>query len=272
MTARLALTYLYVPGDRPDRVRKALGSDADVVLCDLEDAVAPERKDEARAALVSVLAGVERRVQVRINDLASPWAASDLAAVRELPAAVGVRVPKVEDPSVVHEVAAAVPGRGLHLLVESALGVERAFELARAHPHVASLGLGEADLRSELGVDDDGLVWIRSRIVVAARAAGLVPPIMSVYPHVDDPLGLAESCARGRSLGFRGRAAIHPRQLTTIREAFIPSAAELARARAVVAAVESARAAGAGTAVLPDGGFVDVAMVAAARAVLALER
>ncbi len=272
MTARLALTYLYVPGDRPDRVRKALASDADVVLCDLEDAVAPGHKDEARTALAGALAGVGRPVQVRVNDLASAWAADDLALVRALPAAVGVRVPKVEDASVVHEVAAAVPGRALHLLVESALGVERAFELARSHPQVASLGLGEADLRSELGVDDDGLGWIRSRIVVAARAAGLVPPIMSVYPHVDDPGGLAESCARGRSLGFRGRAAIHPRQLGTIREAFLPSAVELARARAVVAAVESARASGTGTAVLPDGGFVDVAMLAAARAVLDLER
>ena len=270
MSDRMALTYLYVPGDRPDRVRKALASDADVVLCDLEDAVAPGRKDEARAAVAEELRAATRPVQVRINDLTSPWAVDDLAMVAALDARVGVRVPKVEDASVVVDVAGMVPGRALHLLVESALGVERAFDLARAHASVASLGLGEADLRSELGVDDDGLTWIRSRVVVAARAAGLAPPAMSVYPHVDDAHGLAASCARGRSLGFRGRAAIHPRQLATIRAAFTPTSDEVERARAVVAAVDQARAQGSGTAVLPGGGFVAVAMDAAAQRILDL--
>lgn len=271
MSTRLALTYLYVPGDRPDRVRKALASDADVVLCDLEDAVAPARKDAARHALADELAGVTRRVQVRVNDLGSPWAADDLDMLRSLPEHVGARVPKVESAESVRELASTLPGRAVHLLVESALGVERAFDLASAHAQVASLGLGEADLKSGLGIDDDGLTWIRSRIVVAARAAGLVPPVMSVYPHVDDAAGLAASCARGRSLGFRGRAAIHPRQLATIRDAFTPSAEEMSRARAVVDAVALAQASGSGTAVLADGSFVDVAMVAAARGVLALE-
>ncbi|MDD9207653.1 CoA ester lyase, partial [Georgenia sp. 10Sc9-8] len=231
----IPLTVLYVPGDRPDRVAKALASQADVVAVDLEDAVAAPRKAEARAHAAELLAEVERPVQVRVNHPSTPWHAEDLAMVVGLPAAVGVRCPKVESADQVRDLAAAVPGRALHLLVESALGVERAYELATAAPEVASLGLGEADLRSDLRVSgEDGLAWARSRIVTAARAAGLPSPMMSVYTHVRDEAGLAASCRTGRALGFLGRAAIHPAQLAPIREAFLPTAEEVDWARRVV--------------------------------------
>ncbi|UOX92043.1 CoA ester lyase [Amycolatopsis sp. FBCC-B4732] len=263
------LTFLYAPADRPDRVRKALESGADVVLVDLEDAVAPARKDEARENAVRLLASVSRPVQVRVNHPSTPWHEADLAAVADLP--VGVRLPKVEAPEEVRAVAAVLPGRELHPLIESALGVERALDIATASPGVASIGLGEADLRSDLGVADDaGLTWARSRVIVAARAARLAPPAMSAYVNVRDLDGLAASCRAGRALGFRGRTAIHPVQLATIRAAFLPTREEVSRAREVIARVAGATAAGVGAIALPDGTFLDVAMVEQARTVLSL--
>ncbi len=271
MTAPV-LTLLYVPGDRPDRVAKALDSSADVVIVDLEDAVAAGAKDRARDALVETLSGVTRPVQVRVNAVGSAWFDDDVQAVRGLGPSVGLRVPKVSDPDGVRALASL--GHPLHLLVESAIGVERVYALATASPAVTTIGLGEADLRSELGIAadavDDGLAWVRSRLVVAARAAGLPPPAMSVYAHVRDLAGLASSCARGRALGMLGRAAIHPAQLPVIEEAFTPSTAEVERAREIVERVGSAAADGAGTVVLPDGTFRDVAMVDAARRTLAI--
>ncbi|MFC6428753.1 HpcH/HpaI aldolase/citrate lyase family protein [Nocardiopsis tropica] len=265
------LTLLYVPADRPDRVAKALGSAADVVLVDLEDAVAPSRKDGARRDAVRLLASATRPVQVRINHRSTPWHDADVAALAGLPAGVGARVPKAESAQEVRALADALPGRALHLLVESALGVERAFDLASASLAVASIGLGEADLRSDLRVDgEDGLAWARARVVNAARAAGLPPPAMSAYTRVRDPEGLAASCRAGRALGFCGRTAIHPAQLDTIRAAFLPSPDEVERARTVLESVAGAAAAGTGVVVLADGTFLDAAMVERARAVLAL--
>lgn len=264
---RAPLTALYVPGDRPERFAKAVASGADIVILDLEDAVAPTAKDAARDAVVAWLttrqAMAEPEVpllQVRINPLVSLWGAADLAA---LPAGVAVRVPKVTSPEDVDAVLAAGGNRRVHALVESALGVEHAFSIAQ-HPAVVSLGLGEADLAAELGTaSDDGLTWIRSRVVVAARAAGLPAPMMSVYPYIRDLAELAASCARGRTLGMRGRTAVHPRQVPVIAEAFGPTQQELEWARSVLGALKNS-----GVGVLPDGSMVDEAMARRARSLL----
>lgn len=272
----IALTALYVPGDRPNRVGRALAAGADVVIVDLEDAVAPSSKDLARNALGEALTGRDAggpAVQVRVNAAGSPWHDDDLAAVAALDGEVGVRVPKVESAAQVADIASRVPGRPIHALVESAMGVERAFEIASAG--VASIALGEADLRSQLGLPrgvagEPGLAWTRSRIVNAAAAAALPAPQMSVYTDVRDLDGLAASCASGRALGFLGRTAIHPAQLPVIRAAFTPSPEEVARAREIVERVGSAAADGSGTVVLADGTFLDVAMLAQARRTLAL--
>ncbi len=248
---------LYVPGDRPDRFDKAVASGADAVILDLEDSVAPEAKASARANVVAwqATARVTIGIQVRINSIGTPAGEDDLAA---LPVDVALRVPKAASTSDLD-----VAGRReLHAIVESALGIEHAYEIA-SHPHVATVVLGEADLAAELGItDESALAWIRTRLVVAARAAHLPAPMMSAYPHVNDLDGLAASCLTGRRLGMRGRTAIHPCQLSVIADAFAPTDIDLAWARAVLTAVE---AAGGGVAVLGTGEMVDAAMARHAR-------
>lgn len=269
MTRAQPITYLYAPADRPDVVVKALRSEADVVVVDLEDAVAASKKELARAGLEELLRDTTRPVQVRVNAVGTPWHEDDLAAISDLPPQVGVRIPDVRSVRDISSVHQTLPIRGLHPFVESAIGIERAFDIASANPQVFSLGLGEADLKSDLGVDgDEGLVYARSRIVIAARAAGLPAPAMSVYPRLGDDEGLEDSCRTGRALGFRGRAAIHPSQLDVIRRAFAPSPEEVARAREVIERVEAAEHAGSGVVVLEDGSFLDAAMVLGARDVI----
>lgn len=271
----VVLTALYVPGDRPDRFDKAVAARPDVVIVDLEDAVAPGAKDAARRHVAEWLeVAPEAAVDVRMNALGSPWGQADLEMLLDLRGHSGVRVPKVQSAGDVRAVATALDDTtALHCLLETAIGVEAAYEIAQADPSVASLSLGEADLASDLGVTgEDGLSWARSRLVVAARAAGLPAPMMSVYPQVNDLDGLAESCRRGRSLGFIGRTAIHPRQLPVIVRAFQPSAEEVTAATATVDALERAEQSDTGVLLLPDGRMVDPAMLGAAQRVLAVDR
>lgn len=274
MSRRAPLTWLYAPGDQPELIAKALASEADCVIIDLEDAVTPDRKDGARDNAVN--AALDLRpgggtVQIRINQMASPWFERDVPALSGLDPAVGVRVPKCERPEAVAQLAESVGDRRLHLLVESALGLDRAMSLATATLTVASIGLGEADLQADLGVaGDEGLAYARGRLVAVAAAAGLPPPAMSVFTDVRDTEGLLESCRLGRRLGFLGRAAIHPAQLPVIREAFTPSRVEVVRAREVVGAAADGVSSGAGALALADGRFVDEAVVRQARRLLDL--
>ncbi|MFE9770167.1 HpcH/HpaI aldolase/citrate lyase family protein [Streptomyces sp. NPDC005931] len=269
------LTWLYAPGDRPRAVAKALAAGADVVVVDLEDAVAPDRKAYARAATAELLRDPQPvPVHVRVNALSGPWGEADLAAVAAAPGLSGLRLPKVCAPADVVRVARrAVSAHGgtlpLYALLETALGVERAYAVATAHPSLRGIALGEADLRADLGLcDDAGLVWPRSRVVLAARAAGLAPPAQSVHPDIRDLDGLTASCAHGRALGFLGRAAIHPRQLPVIERAYLPTQREIEQAETILKAAATHR----GAQALPDGSFVDAAVVTAARRTLALVR
>ncbi|MGW3419915.1 HpcH/HpaI aldolase/citrate lyase family protein [Streptomyces phaeochromogenes] len=274
-TDAFALTWLYVPGDRPEVVAKALVAGADVVVVDLEDAVAPERKEYARAATADLLSGpspLPVPVHVRVNALDSPESTADLRTLAALPALSnlsGIRLPKVTSPAQVVRTADRVPHLPLYALLESALAVENAYGIATAHPALRGISLGEADLRADLGVRDDaGLDWPRSRVVLAARAADLAPPPQSVHPDVRDLAGLAASCAHGRALGFLGRAAIHPRQLPVIETAYLPTPEDIESAESVV----KAAATHSGAQALPDGRFIDAAVVAAAHRTLTLAR
>ena len=264
------LTWLYVPGDRPEVVTKALASGADVVVVDLEDAVAPDRKEYARTATAERLTDPQPvPVHVRINALDGPLATPDLQSLESLPGISGLRLPKVTAPQDVVRVA-TLPSAAdlpLHALLETALGIEHAFAIATAHPALHGLALGEADLRADLGVRGDaGLDWCRSRVVVAARAAGLAPPPQSVHPDIRDLDTLAASCAHGRALGSLGRAAIHPRQLPVIERAYLPTSEEIEEAEQIVKAAATDE----GAQALPDGRFIDAAVVSAARRTLSL--
>ncbi|MET7731792.1 CoA ester lyase [Streptomyces sp. NPDC005402] len=267
------LTWLYVPGDRPEIVTKALTSGADVVVVDLEDAVAPDRKRYAREATAERLGDPQRTpVHVRVNALDSPWAAADLAALAALPGVSGLRLPKVTAPAQITRVARTTArsegdAPPLYALLESALGVEHAYAIATAHPSLRGIALGEADLRADLGVrHDGGLDWSRSRVVVAARAAALPPPSQSVHPDIRDLEGLRSSCAHGRALGFLGRAAVHPRQLPVIERAYLPTEEEIEHAETVLEAARSHQ----GAQALPDGTFIDAAVVTQAHRTLSL--
>jgi citrate lyase subunit beta/citryl-CoA lyase len=250
------LTWLYVPGDRPDRVEKAFASRAHAVIVDLEDGVGPPEKAGARATLPALLGRRrEKLVFVRVN----AGDAADLAVVAELEID-GVFVPKVARPQDVPSL-----GSPVHCLIESAAGVEAAYAIATTSG-VAGISLGEADLRSETGALEAGMDWARSRIVNAAVAAGLPRPPQSVYPRLRDDEGLARSCIRGRELGHLGRTAIHPDQLPIIERAYLPTEEEETSARATVERLEAAL----GPASLEDGEFVDAAMLGAARQILAI--
>ncbi|HWD79444.1 MAG TPA: CoA ester lyase [Kribbella sp.] len=267
------LTALYVPANRPDRFAKAVAAGPDVVVFDLEDAVPIDDKADARGwAVAWIAANAHGPVEVRVNGLGTPWIEDDLAAVSAVPS-VRVRLPKVESAADVHTVLEQVPSARITALIESPLGVERAFEIATADPRVVAVALGEADLSSALGVDGpEGLAWSRARLVSASRAAGLGAPMMSVYPNVHDLDGLRRTSAEGRALGFVGRTAIHPRQLSTIVEAFTPDAAAVVAAQELLEAVEKADVANGGVLVLPDGRMVDPAMIGRAREVTTLMR
>lgn len=260
------VSALYVPGDRPDRFGKAAASGAEVVILDLEDAVAADAKAEALANVVAHLSDPPTgpALQVRVN----AGATHEIEAVRDSGAAVGLRLPKVEDPRELDQIAPLAGGLPLTALIESARGLESAAAIA-AHPAVREVALGEADLAGDLGSADDLVMdHARVRLVVAARAAGLEAPMLSAYPAIGDLDGLRADTERGKSLGLRGRVAVHPRQLPVISAVFAPSERELAWARAVVDALGR----GGGVATLPDGEMVDPAMLGRARRLLERDR
>jgi citrate lyase subunit beta/citryl-CoA lyase len=281
-------SYLYVPGDRPAIMAKAVARGADALILDLEDAVPAAAKESARAGVAAFLAPrpaagrAAPALWVRINP--GEHGLADLDTV--LCAAVsGICVAKTESAAEVAEVAATVDRlereRGIPTgsirvspLIESAAAVLAAPEIAAA-PRVTRLQVGEADLCADLGVepgaDERELLWVRSRMVLVSAAAGIEPPVGPVSTDFADPSALRASTHALRRLGYRGRACIHPAQLAVVNEAFTPSAQEVARAREVLAGYEAALAAGTGVFVDAQGRMVDLAVVRNARRTLAAE-
>ena len=255
---------LFVPGHRPDRFATARDSGADLVIIDLEDAVAAEDKDRARDE-VSAWLGRGDRAVVRINPPGTPWAEADLdtAAAHGCP----VMVPKAEDAAVLRDIAARTAGRcALIPLIETALGVERATELC-ATPGAVRAAFGNVDLAGQLGVAPDdhaALAYARSRLVLASAAAGGGPPLDGVTTAVRDTDALTAGIAHARRLGFTGKLCVHPAQLQAVADGFTPFDAEVRWARMVLDAGEAVT--------LLDGRMVDKPVLERARRILALAR
>jgi citrate lyase subunit beta/citryl-CoA lyase len=262
-------TYLFVPGDRPERFDKALASGADAVVLDLEDAVAPADKPRARDAVALRLRNAtpedRARLVVRINDESTADFAADLAMLAQSRAAL-VMLPKAERPATVAAVRAACPGIGVLALIETARGVLNAEALADA-AGVQRLVFGTIDYALDLGLSGDpvGFDPAANRLALASRAAGLPAPVAGVTPDIADPAPLLADLQRARAHGYTAKLCIHPQQVALVHAALQPAAAEIDWARRVIAAAQ-----GAAGAVQVDGRMVDKPVLQRAHALLAL--
>ncbi len=253
-------SFLFVPGDRPERFDKARASGADAVIVDLEDAVVADRKGVARGAARAWLDRGNRAI-IRINGVGTEWHDGDCELFDRHPAAA-VMLPKAESPAVLADFVARV-GVDVVALVETAVGIWNVRELA-AVAGLTRLAFGSIDFQLDAGIPEEGaaLDYARSRLVLASAAAGLPAPIDGVTATLDDAAVLQADIARARALGFGGKLCIHPRQVEAVNRSFAPSEQEVAWTRAVVSAAERAQLEGA---VQLDGRLVDRPVVERAR-------
>jgi len=269
MTPHDPRTYLFVPGNRPERFAKALASGADAIVLDLEDAVAPASKHDAREAVAQWCAGIDEaeraRIVVRINDAHSSAIAEDLRLLCDA-RLTGVMLPKAESAAQVDTICAAVPGARVLALIESACGVANVQDVASADG-VVRLVFGTLDFALDLDLDiadsSDGLAHAASALAIASRIAGLMAPVAGVTPQIDDEPRLLADLAWSRRHGFGAKLCIHPRQVAPIHTALAPSAQAVDWARRVLAA----EAASSGAASL-DGRMIDRPVVLQAQRTL----
>jgi citrate lyase subunit beta/citryl-CoA lyase len=282
-------SFLYVPADKPEMTSRAIRFEADAYVLDLEDAVAEERKAAARELVrdaITSLAAHGVGVFVRINAIGTPHWLEDLRSVT-IAGLTGVILPKVESVPQVAAIGlildALEEAEGLdkgeidiQLLLETAFGMQHAYDLMKSSPRVRSAFGGaarDADVNQALGFrwskEGRETLYLRSSILLAARAAGIPYPVTGTWIDLDDLEGLRAYADQGRDLGYSGMYAIHPGQVQVINQVFTPTMEEVERARAILAAMTQAEEAGLG-AVRFEGTMIDIAMVGGARRVLAL--
>lgn len=248
-SAASARSYLFVPANRPERYAKALDSGADAVIVDLEDAVAPSVKTQARDTLADWLA---QQVQppanlwVRVNAVDTPWHAEDVRCFHGAPAGsiAGIVLPKTEDCGAIRDIGRHFTGARSQSrvlpLIETAAGIAQMRQIARAE-HVERLVFGSIDLQVDLGIQceplESELSHLRIEMVIASRLANIAQPVDGVTSGFDDMPFLAAAVSRARRSGFGAKLCIHPRQVDVVNQGFLPSEEEMAWARAVVEAV-----------------------------------
>jgi len=269
MSFATARSLLFAPGNDERKLEKALAAGADAVVADLEDAVPATEKEAARTVARRVLGGAATAslVAVRVNAAGTEHWGADLQAVADLELDALV-LPKATPEAVG---ALGPDGPPVVAIVETALGVRHAYETARL-PRVAALVLGAVDLGLELGLepraDGQEVLYARSRLVLESAAAGLRSPFDLVHVDTRDDEGLEAEARLARSLGFRGKACIHPAQVAIVNRVFSPTGEERERARRVVEAYERGLADGRGAVAL-DGEMIDLPVVERARRILA---
>ncbi|MEM1418207.1 MAG: CoA ester lyase [Myxococcota bacterium] len=273
-------SVLYMPGSNARALEKGKGLDADGLILDLEDAVAPDAKATARAQVIAaVKAGGygHRELFVRANAIDTPWGHEDLVTAATS-GADAVILPKVESADAIRAAVRVLEGAGapdaldLWVMMETPRGILRAAEIADAHPRLAGFVMGTSDLAKDLHAAHTAmrlplLVGLGTALL-AARAAGIAI-LDGVYLDLGDAEGFEASCRQGVELGFDGKTLIHPKQLGAANAAFAPTEAEVERARKIVSAFEAAQAEGKGV-VLVDGRLVENLHVVAAQRTLAL--
>jgi citrate lyase beta subunit len=250
-SARARRSFIFLPGLKPEMFPKAVASGADIVCIDLEDAIHPNDKPAALERTLALMADLpdagEAEVVVRINSLRTPPGLTDLAAVLAA-GADGPRslmLPKVGSADEVALIAGQLDDAGLdttlHVIIESAAGLEHAWEIAQSSNRLQALFFGAVDLSSDIGCENswETMLYARSRVVAAAAGAGL-DAIDVPWLDLEDMEGMAEEARNSRRLGFVGKGSIHPKQIATLHEIFSPSQAELDHARRIVAAFEEA--------------------------------
>ena len=273
-------SVLFMPGSNPRALEKARALPADGLIFDLEDAVAPEAKETARAAVAAaVTAGgyALRELVLRVNPIETVWGHTDLAVAATLPIHA-VLLPKVESAERVRltvdllDALGAPPELAVWCMVETPLGVLKAADIAGASPRIAALVLGTSDLANDLHArptrDRLPLLTALGLVLLAARAHGRAV-LDGVHLDLADAEGFAAACRQGRDLGFDGKTLIHPDQIGPANEIFAPSAEEVARARRIIAGYAEAVAAGKGAARI-EGRLVEALHVDEARRTVTL--
>ena len=264
-SAQVNRSYLFVPGDRPERFDKALASGAHAVILDLEDAVTPAHKLTARVAMREWLLQTEARVWLRVNPSDTPWHVEDCALL-ELAAVCGVMVPKAQDPAALARLASALrPEQSIIPLIESVAGWYDALALAKV-PQVHRLAFGSMDFMVDSGIQGDGeeLDAVRTQLVLLSRLAGVLSPIDGVSLAIDNAEQLDVDVRRSRRYGFGAKLCIHPKHIAVVHNGFTATAQEIDWAHRVVSALASNPLG----AITVDGKLVDKPIAMRAQAIL----
>jgi citrate lyase subunit beta/citryl-CoA lyase len=262
-----ARSFLFVPGNRPERFSKALGAGADAVIIDLEDAVPVQAKPQARATVAGWLSA-EHPVYVRVNGHGTEWHEEDVRAIAHNAGLRGLVLPKAQDPGRVAELTTQLAGSASLLpIIESAQGLWNALDIARC-TRVERLAFGHLDFQRDLGIDGENeeILFARSHLVFMSRLAGVGAPLDGITAGLDDEEKLRADVERARRLGFGGKLCIHPKQVEPVNRGFLPPEKDVEWARKVVAAAEAAG----GGAVRMGSEMVDAPVVARARQILQL--